>query len=712
MTKMHLLYLIVPLAPLAGAIVAGLFGWAIGRENAHRVTIAGMLVSLVAAALVFHDVLNGGGDNVSVYRWMESGNVRFEIGFLVDKLSATMMLVVTFVSLMVHIYTIGYMAEDPGYQRFFSYISLFTFSMLMLVMANNFLQLFFGWEAVGLVSYLLIGFWYTRPTAIYANLKAFLVNRVGDFGFLLGIALVLMYFGTLQYNDVFAKAPTLASNTIELVSGHAWSLMTVICLLLFVGAMGKSAQFPLHVWLPDSMEGPTPISALIHAATMVTAGIFMVARMSPLFELSDTALSVVMVIGAITAFFMALIATVVYDIKRVVAYSTLSQLGYMTVALGASAYSAGIFHLVIHAFFKAVLFLGAGSVIIALHHEQDMRRMGGLRKYMPITYLTVLIGALANAGLPPFAGFFSKDTIIEAVHASHLPGAGFAYLATLFGVLVGGFYSFRLVFYAFHGKERFNDPAHPDVKELEAERAAALAAEKAAAAQQAAAAKHDDHGHGSHGHEEHKHDDHKHDAHAHDDHGHAHGAPHESPWVVTLPLVLLAIPSVCAGWVIGTFLYGDYFGAAIRFSPAHPVMEELKAEFHGVIPMMLHGLTSITFWFAVGGAAIAWFLYIARPDLPAVLRKKAGVLVTILMEKYGLDRLNDWLFAGGARAVGTGLWKGGDVAVIDGVMVNGSARTVGWFAFVARELQSGRLYNYAFAMIIGVLMLLTMIFLD
>src|SRR5690349_400795 len=477
---MHLLYLIVPLAPLAGALVAGLFGWAIGRKNDHRVTIAGMLVSLVGAALVFHDVLNGGGDNVSVYRWMESGNVRFEIGFLVDKLSATMMLVVTFVSLMVHIYTIGYMAEDPGYQRFFSYISLFTFSMLMLVMANNFLQLFFGWEAVGLVSYLLIGFWYTRPTAIYANLKAFLVNRVGDFGFLLGIALVLMYFGTLQYNDVFAKAPTLASNTIELVSGHAWSLMTVICLLLFVGAMGKSAQFPLHVWLPDSMEGPTPISALIHAATMVTAGIFMVARMSPLFELSDTALSVVMVIGAITAFFMALIATVVYDIKRVVAYSTLSQLGYMTVALGASAYSAGIFHLVTHAFFKAVLFLGAGSVIIALHHEQDMRKMGGLRKYMPITYLTVLIGALANAGLPPFAGFFSKDTIIEAVHASHVPGAGFAYLATLFGVLVGGFYSFRLVFYAFHGKERFNDPHHPDVKELEAERAAAQLEEQAA----------------------------------------------------------------------------------------------------------------------------------------------------------------------------------------------------------------------------------------
>src|SRR5690349_5541258 len=478
--------LAVPLAPLAGAVLAGVLGTTFGgnvfgRRISHTLCILGVFVAFVISALTLKSVYADGARlNQTIYEWMVVGGLKMEVGFLVDGLTAMMMCVVTFVSLMVHIYTIGFMEEDEGYNRFFDYISLFTFSMLMLVMANNFLQLFFGWEAVGLVSYLLIGFWYTRPTAIYANLKAFLVNRVGDFGFLLGIALVLMYFGTLQYNDVFAKAPTLASNTIELVSGHAWSLMTVICLLLFVGAMGKSAQFPLHVWLPDSMEGPTPISALIHAATMVTAGIFMVARMSPLFELSDTALSVVMVIGAITAFFMALIATVVYDIKRVVAYSTLSQLGYMTVALGASAYSAGIFHLVTHAFFKAVLFLGAGSVIIALHHEQDMRKMGGLRKYMPITYLTVLIGALANAGLPPFAGFFSKDTIIEAVHASHVPGAGFAYLATLFGVLVGGFYSFRLVFYAFHGKERFNDPHHPDVKELEAERAAAQLEEQAA----------------------------------------------------------------------------------------------------------------------------------------------------------------------------------------------------------------------------------------
>ena len=674
---MKTLYLLVPLAPLAGAIIAGFFGRAIGRTGAHRVTIASVAVSFLASCVVFVDVLNGNAFNGAVYTWLTSGEARFEIGFLVDRLSALMMVVVSFVSLMVHVYTIGYMAGDPGYQRFFAYISLFTFSMLMLVMSNNFLQLFFGWEAVGLLSYLLIGFWFNRPTAIYANLKAFLVNRVGDFGFLLGIALVLMYFGTLDYAAVFATAGTLAGNTIELVPGAAWSLMTVICLLLFVGAMGKSAQFPLHVWLPDSMEGPTPISALIHAATMVTAGIFMVARMSPLFELSETALSVVMVIGAITAFFMALIATVVYDIKRVVAYSTLSQLGYMTVALGASAYSVAIFHLVTHAFFKAVLFLGAGSVIIALHHEQDMRRMGGLRKYMPITYLAVLAGAFANAGFPPFAGFFSKDTIIEAVHASQVPGAGFAYLATLLGVFIGAFYSFRLVFYAFHGKERFADPHHPDVRELDAERAAA------------------------------------HGAHAHDDPGQErHHAPRESPWVVTLPLILLAIPSVCAGWVIGTILYSDYFGSAIVFSPAHPVMATLQARYEGVVPMMLHGLTSAPFWLAVAGLGTAWYGYVLRPELPAVLRRRAGLLVTILMEKYGFDRFNDWFFAGGARLLGTGLWKGGDVAVIDGVLVNGSARAVGLIATAIRKVQSGLLSHYALAMIFGILVLLTMIFIS
>jgi NADH-quinone oxidoreductase subunit L len=545
--------------------------------------------------------------------------------------------------------------------------------MLMLVMSNNFLQLFFGWEAVGLVSYLLIGFWYTRPTAIYANMKAFLVNRVGDFGFLLGIALVLMYFGTLDYAAVFAGADRLSGNTIELFPGVSWSLMTVICILLFIGAMGKSAQFPLHVWLPDSMEGPTPISALIHAATMVTAGIFMVARMSPLFELSETALSFVLIIGSITAFFMALIATVQYDIKRVVAYSTLSQLGYMTMALGASAYSAAIFHLFTHAFFKAVLFLGAGSVIIAMHHQQDMRKMGGLAKYMPITYMTMLIGALANAGLPPFAGFFSKETIVDALHHATVPGAGIAYVLAVAGVFVGGFYSFRLVFYAFHGKERFADPHHPDVKAADAEAAAA-------------------------GHDDHAHDDHHAEAHK----------PHESPAVVWVPLVLLAIPSVCAGWLIGTFVYGNYFGSAIMVSPAHTAMVTLKEHFHGVVAMMTHALSTLPFWLAVAGAATAWFLYIVRPELPAKLRRQMSFVVTILMEKYGLDRFNDWFFAGGSRALGTGLWKGGDIAVIDNVMVNGSARLVGWFASVVRHVQSGYIYHYAFAMIIGILLLLTL----
>ncbi len=627
MTEMQKLYLLVPLAPLFGAIMAGLFGWAIGRRASHFITILGMVVCLIASILVYQDVMAGNVFNGPVYTWLASGSIRFEIGFLIDPLSATMMIVVSFVSLMVHIYTIGYMAEDPGYQRFFSYISLFTFSMLMLVMSNNFLQLFFGWEAVGLVSYLLIGFWYTRPTAIYANMKAFLVNRVGDFGFLLGIALVLMYFGTLDYAAVFAGADRLSANTIELFPGVQWSLMTVICILLFIGAMGKSAQFPLHVWLPDSMEGPTPISALIHAATMVTAGIFMVARMSPLFELSETALSFVLIIGSITAFFMALIATVQYDIKRVVAYSTLSQLGYMTMALGASAYSAAIFHLFTHAFFKAVLFLGAGSVIIAMHHQQDMRKMGGLAKYMPITYMTVLIGAIANAGLPPFAGFFSKETIVDALHHATVPGAGFAYALAVAGVFIGGFYSFRLVFYAFHGKERFADPHHPDVK--------------AADADAAAAGQHDDHAH----------DDH------HDDHGDAH-KPHESPAVVWVPLVLLAIPSICAGWLIGSFVYGNYFGSAIMVSPAHTAMATLAQSFHGVIGMMTHALSTLPFWLAVAGAATAWFLYIVRPELPAKLRRQWGFVVTILMEKYGLDRFNDWFFAGGSRALGDGSVEG------------------------------------------------------
>jgi NADH-quinone oxidoreductase subunit L len=656
------IYLVIAFAPLLGAIIAGLpsvWGRPVSRGVAHWVTILGVAVSFVCSVLVFQDVLAGNTFNGALYTWLESGGMKFEIGFLIDRLTAIMMIVVTFVSLMVHIYTIGYMADDPGYQRFFSYISLFTFSMLMLVMANNFVQLFFGWEAVGLVSYLLIGFWYTRPTAIYANLKAFLVNRVGDFGFLIGIGLIAAYAGSLDYVTVFAKGRELAATTVELIPGSTWALISVICIGLFIGAMGKSAQFPLHVWLPDSMEGPTPISALIHAATMVTAGIFMVSRMSPLFELSEAALSFVIVIGAITALFMALIAIVQTDIKRVVAYSTLSQLGYMTVALGASAYSVAIFHLMTHAFFKAVLFLGAGSVIIAMHHEQDMRRMGGLRKYMPITYATVLIGAIANAGLPPFAGFFSKDSIIEAVHLSQIPGAGFAYAALLAGVFIGALYSFRLVFFAFHGEERFRH----------------------------AGAHHGDHG----------------------DHGHGHHAePHETPKVVTIPLILLAIPAIASGWFIGPMLFGGFFGDAIVIGPEHHGLEHMKAEFHGVFAMMTHALGTLPFWLAVSGAATAWFLYIKRPDLPAVIKARLAPLAWVLEKKYGFDDFNDWFFAGGARLLGRGLWKGGDQVLIDGIAVNGSARLVGRFAGVVRLLQSGHIYQYAFSMIIGVFVLLTL----
>ncbi len=650
---MKSLYLIVPLAPLAGALIAGLLGWLIGRRATHWVAITGMTVSTIAAFLVFRDVLAGNTFDEPIYTWITTGDISLEIGFLIDRLSATMMLVVTFVSLMVHIYTIGYMADDPGYQRFFSYISLFTFSMLMLVMSNNFLQLFFGWEAVGLVSYLLIGFWYARPSAIYASLKAFLVNRVGDLGFLLGIALIFVFCGSLEYAQVFSRAPELTGETVEMAY-VGWPLLTTICILLFIGAMGKSAQFPLHVWLPDSMEGPTPISALIHAATMVTAGIFMVARMSPLFELSETALSFVMVIGAITALFMALVAVVQNDIKRVVAYSTLSQLGYMTVALGASAYAGAIFHLVTHAFFKALLFLGAGSVIIALHHEQDMRRMGGLRKYMPITYATMLIGAVASAGIPGFSGFFSKDAIIEAVHLSQLPGSGFAHFCVLSCVFVTAFYTFRLFFMTFHGKERFEVHAG--------------------------------------------------------DHGHAQGhVPHESPWVVTVPLVVLAVPTICAGWVIGTVLFGGFFGDAIVVARSHDVLAQLGGDFHGVMAMMAHALATWPLWLAVAGIAGAAWLYLRPTDLPDKFRQWFSPLYTLLEQKYYFDRFNDWFFAGGARLVGRGLWKGGDVAVIDG-FVNGAATLVGWLATVVRKLQSGYVYTYAFAMIIGMVTLLTLWF--
>ncbi|MES2631783.1 MAG: NADH-quinone oxidoreductase subunit L [Pseudomonadota bacterium] len=660
--------LAVPLAPLAGALLAGVLGttfggnW-FGRRLSHTLCILGVFVAFVISAMTLKSVaIDGARFNETIYEWMTIGALKMEVGFLVDGLTAMMMCVVTFVSLMVHIYTIGYMEEDEGYNRFFSYISLFTFAMLMLVMSNNFLQLFFGWEAVGLVSYLLIGFWYNKPTAIFANMKAFLVNRVGDFGFILGIGLIVAFAGTLSYTETFAKAGELARMTFP---GTGWMLITVICIGLFVGAMGKSAQFPLHVWLPDSMEGPTPISALIHAATMVTAGIFMVTRMSPLFELSETALSMMIIIGAITALFMGFLGIIQNDIKRVVAYSTLSQLGYMTVALGASAYSVAVFHLMTHAFFKALLFLAAGSVIMGMHHNQDIRWMGGVRKYMPITWITALLGSLALIGTPLFAGFYSKDSIIEAVHLSTVYGSGFAYFAVMAGVFVTAFYSFRMYFLVFHGKERFdqNPDAHHDA-----------------------------------------HDDHHGDAH----HG-DHHEPHESPWVVTAPLLLLAFPSVVIGFLaIGPMLYGDFFKDAIFIDAVkHPAMAKLAEEFHGPVRMALHGLMTLPFWLAVAGVVTAWYMYLINPALPAAIKARVMPLYTLLENKYYLDWFNENVLARGARLLGMGLWKGGDERIIDGGMVNGSARGVGWISGVVRWMQTGYIYHYAFAMIVGVFVLMT-----
>ncbi|MCB4810579.1 NADH-quinone oxidoreductase subunit L [Methylovorus menthalis] len=674
MTDMQTIYLLIPLLPLVAATIVGLFGRMLPRAAAHWLTIAGVAGAFALSVVVFNDVLQGRVFNGTVYTWLTSGDTSFEVGFLIDRLTAVMMLVVTFVSLMVHVYTIGYMAEDPGYSRFFSYISLFTFSMLMLVMSNNFMQLFFGWEAVGLVSYLLIGFWYTRPTAIYANLKAFLVNRVGDFGFLLGIAMVLYFFGSLDYAAVFSIAPQFADATVSIIPNTEWSLLTVICILLFIGAMGKSAQVPLHVWLPDSMEGPTPISALIHAATMVTAGIFMVARMSPLFEMSTTALSTVMVIGAITALFMGFLGIIQNDIKRVVAYSTLSQLGYMTVALGASAYSVAIFHLMTHAFFKALLFLAAGSVIMGMHHDQDIRNMGGLRKYMKITWITSLIGSLALIGTPLLSGFYSKDSIIEAVKLSHIPGSGFAYFAVLAGVFVTAFYSFRMYFLVFHGKERWMEKT-------------------------------------AHAHDHH--DAHADDDHDHDEHHHGlgpHDKPHESPWVVTLPLIALAIPSLVIGYIaIGPMLYGHFFDGVIFVdTEAHPVMHELAHHFHGAGAMALHALTSLPFIFALAGVVLSWFFYMKRPDIPAAIQKRCGWLYRLMENKYGFDTFNEKVFAGGSRFLGGKLWGIGDVKLIDGYLVNGTARLIGRISGIIRHLQSGLIYHYAFAMIIGVFLLLSL----
>lgn len=645
---MRLLYILTPLAPLAGAIAAGLFGKRIGRAGSHTATIAGVLIAFVFSVIALFSHMSGSATvfDETIYTWMVSDGIKFEVGFLVDKLTVVMMTVVTSVSLMVHIYTIGYMADDPGYQRFFSYISLFTFAMLMLVMANNFMQLFFGWEAVGLVSYLLIGFWYKKPTAIFANLKAFLVNRVGDFGFILGIAAVLMYTGSLHYGEVFAAAPSVVGKTMEIIPGAAWSVLTVTCICLFIGAMGKSAQMPLHVWLPDSMEGPTPISALIHAATMVTAGIFMVARMSPLFELSETALTFVMVIGSITALLMGLVGIVQNDIKRVVAYSTLSQLGYMTVALGASAYGAAIFHLMTHAFFKALLFLAAGSVIIALHHEQDIRKMGGLKKYMPITYWTSLVGTLALIGFPGFSGFFSKDAIIEAVHASQTSGAGFAYLCVLAGVFITAFYSFRMFFLVFHGETRMDE--------------------------------------------------------------HTREHCHESPWVVTLPLILLAIPSVILGALtIGSMLFGHWFDGAITVAEEHDVLHHIGSHYHGPASFVLHGFQGPAVYLALAGAIAAWYIYMKNPEIARRISTKFGFAHRLLENKYGFDDFNDKVFAGGTRKIADKLWTTGDVKLIDGFMVNGTASRIGIFSMIVRTLQTGYLFHYAFAMIIGMLALLS-----
>ncbi|MFN4263578.1 MAG: NADH-quinone oxidoreductase subunit L [Thioalkalivibrionaceae bacterium] len=677
---MDSVYLIAVLAPLAGAIIAGLFGRQIGRAGAHTVAIAGVAVAFAMSLVTFYAHVFGGAEvyEETLYTWALTDGLHFEIGFLVDTLTAMMMLVVTFVSLMVHIYTIGYMKEDPGYQRFFAYISLFTFSMLMLVMANNLLQIFFGWEAVGLVSYLLIGFWYKRPTAIYANMKAFIVNRVGDFGFLIGIAALVYYAGSLNYAEVFGQAEAISTQTITFWPGWTFNALDLALIFLFIGAMGKSAQVPLHVWLPDSMEGPTPISALIHAATMVTAGIFMVARFSPMYEYSVAALSFILVIGAITAFFMGLIGLVQNDIKRVVAYSTLSQLGYMTVALGASAYAAALFHLMTHAFFKALLFLAAGSVIVAMHHLQDMRAMGGLKKHMPITYWTSLIGSLALIGFPFFAGFYSKDAIIVAVGYSQTPGATFAYWLVLAGVFVTALYTFRMFFLVFHGPERYHD-AHKYIEHhddhVEAHDASPAGSDPT----------HADAGH---------------------DHDHHDVKPKESSWVITLPLVLLAIPSVVAGYFIGPMLFGDFFESSVFVLPEQDVLAIKGESYTGVLGFTFQGLLTAPFWLAMAGLGTAYYLYRVNPDVVPKIAHKMRLSIRVLEDKYGFDRFNDWFFAGGSRRLGYWFWRIGDRAIIDGFFVNGSARVVGWISRHIRGVQSGYLYHYAFGMIIGLLVLM------
>jgi NADH-quinone oxidoreductase subunit L len=646
--SIQLLWFFIVLAPLVGSIISGFFRNQIGRAGAHSVTILGVSISFICSIIVAFGLFSGSMPeaNEVVYHWASGGLVlpyEFNIGFLIDPLTVVMLLVVNFVSLLVHIYSIGYMADDDGYQRFFSYISLFTFMMLMLVSANNFLQLFFGWEGVGLVSYLLIGFWYQKESALDGSLKAFLVNRVGDFGFILGIGLIFAYTGSLDYETVFKSASYISSQSIELFSGHPWSLMTVTCILLFVGAMGKSAQVPLHVWLPESMEGPTPISALIHAATMVTAGVFMVARMSPLFELSPTTLSVILVIGATGALFTGILALVMNDIKRVVAYSTLSQLGYMMVAMGASAYSAGMFHLLTHACFKALLFLGAGSVIIGMHHEQDMRKMGGLWNKMPITYVTYVIGSLALCAFPPFSGFYSKDTIIEAAQLSETPGAAYAYFCVTIGAMVTALYTFRSLFMTFHGKPRMDEHTLSHV--------------------------------------------------------------HESPWVVWLPLVLLAIPSIILGYILYMpilFNEPSLLGSSIFVLPEHNVLAHLAHEVTSPLQSALHSIHTVTFWITLAGAVIAWICYIAVPSIPTQLAHYGSWIYRLLINKYGFDKFNDIVFVNGSKGLGTLFYRVGDQKLIDGLVVNGSGRVVRWFSVMGRAFQSGYLYHYAAVMVFGV----------
>jgi len=638
--------LLIPLLPLAGSLIAGLLRKQVGRPGAHWITILAVGGSFGLSCWVAWQVFTTDWTvlNYTVYKWAVLDGIDLEIGFLVDSLTALMMVVVTFVSFMVHVYTVGYMKDDPGYQRFFAYINLFTFAMLMLVMSNNFLQLFFGWEAVGVVSYLLIGFYFNKESAVRANLKAFLVNRAGDFGLLLGVAAVLMYMGSLDYAEVFAAAPSVAGQTMSFIGGSEWSVMTFICICLFIGAMGKSAQVPLHVWLPDSMEGPTPISALIHAATMVTAGIFMVARLSPLYELSATALSFILIIGAITALFMGLVGIVQNDIKRVVAYSTLSQLGYMTVALGASAYSIAIFHLMTHAFFKALLFLGAGSVIIALHHKQDMRQMGGLARIMPITAITAWVGSLALIGFPFTSGFFSKDLIIEAVKLVERPGAAFAVFAVYAGVVVTALYTFRMLYLVFHG------PSRADAETL----------------------------------------------------SHA----HESPWVVTVPLILLAIPSLAIGWLtVEPLLFGGALDDAI-VNPAGGPVAQLAEHFHGATAFAMHGFATPVFWLAMLGVGLATWIYLFQPSIAEALKRRLHPVWWVLDRKYGFDEFYQHYVVGAGLKLANLFSNRGDRMLIDGWIVHGSARLVGAVSARLRTLQTGFLYHYAFAMIIGLVAVL------